>query len=433
MKFEIVAPDLTGYQEAFLYSEARYTIVEASTKVGKTFSHIWWIFERAHAEWNEPGFNHWWVAPSHNQAEIAFQRIKQILRGVPGYKINNSSPKTITTPIGSIIHFKTAKDPDSLFGEDVYSVVFDEAPRASYAAFVALRSTVTFTNAPIKMIGNFGGKSNWMHVLKEKSKEDSKYAYFKVTAWDAVEAGILDREEVEQAQRDLSTAEFKSLYLAEEMESEDMLCSYEAIDNLFTNDFVKSGSKYITADIALHGSDRFVLFVWDGFRIIHVHTQDKCEADEVEKLIKQKANEYQVPRSNIVYDADGLGSFLRGYLRGAIPFNNGAAPVQTGKRKVNYKNLKTQCGYLLATMINKAEIFIQCEVDTETKSAIIQELECLQSYDTDNDGKIQLLPKKKIKEVIGRSPDFLDALALRIYPTIRPRRTGPKRSTFISS
>ena len=429
MKINIKRPKLTSYQEDILYSPARFTICEASTKVGKTFSHIWWIFERAHASWNQEGFEHWWVAPTYAQARIAFRRMKKKVSKHSQYEINKSE-LTITTPLGSVIRFKTAKDPDALFGEDVYSVVFDEAPRSTYNAFVALRSTVTFTNAPIKMIGNFGGVSNWMHILKEKAKTDSKYAYFKVTAYDAVDEGVLDIEEVEQARKDLDPATFKSLYLAEQQESEDMLCSYESIANLQTNTFVKKGSRCITADIASIGSDKFKVYVWDGWRVIDRKTYSKLLPNEIEKVLRETADKWKVPRSNIIYDADGLGIFLRGYLKGAMPFNNGGKPIKIQSTQPNYKNLKTQCGYLLAKKINENDMFFDCEIEVNELSDITAELECLQSYQTDQDGKVQLLPKKEIKKIIGRSPDDLDSMIMRIYGDIKPKAKAPKAKLY---
>jgi hypothetical protein len=270
----------------------------------------------------------------------------------------------------------------------------------------------------MKLIGNFGGTANWMHQLKEKSIKDKEYAYYRITAWDAVEAGILDREEIEQAQKDLPPKIFKQLYLAEEQESDDMLCTFDSINDLFTNNHVKGGNRYITADIALHGSDKFIIFVWEGFRIIHFVEIDKCEANEVTELIKKIATKYNVGRSNITYDADGLGSFLRGYLKGAKPFNNGARPLKENNKDTNYKNLKSQCGYKLAELINSRAMFVDCDLD---KTELIKELECLQSYALDNDGKIQLMPKAKIKELIGHSPDKLDALIMRMIFELTPK------------
>lgn len=410
-ELEIESPDLTWYQKEMLYNGARFTFTEASTKIGKTFCHIWGIFEDAHAEWNKAGYNHWWVAPVYSQAKIAFKRMQAVVGRSGVYKINESN-LTITTPLETVIHFKSAEKPDNLFGEDVYSCVFDEAPRARVEAFYALRSTLTATRGKMRLIGNFGGTANWMHQLKEKSLTDDDYHYLKVTAWDAVEAGILQEDEILQAQRDLPPKIFKQLYLAEEQESDDMLVSYDSINDLFTNSHVPTGQKYITADIALQGSDKFVIYVWDGFRIIDYKEIDKCEADEVTEIIKGIADKHGVGRSNITYDADGLGSFLRGYLKGAKPFNNGSKAIKQTGRELNYKNLKSQCGYELAKKINERELFIDCGID---KAELIKELECLQSYKLDMEGKIQLMPKAKIKEIIGHSPDKLDALIMRMY------------------
>lgn len=413
MKLRVKRPKLTSYQKNFLYNDSRFTITEASTKVGKTFSHIWWIFERAHESWNKPNYNHWWVAPVYSQTKIAFKRLRVKIAKSGIYKVNESN-LTITCPNGSVIHFKSADKPDNLFGEDVYSVVFDEAPRAKVEAFYALRSTITATGGKMKLIGNFGGISNWMHQLKEKAKEDTQYSYHKITAWDAVREGILEESEILQAQKDLPPKIFKQLYLAEEQESDDQLIDFDSMNDLFTNNHVTEGEMYISADIALHGSDKFVVCVWSGFILKEIQIIDKIEANEVERLLKSTSEKHKVKRSNIVYDADGLGSFLRGYLQGAQPFNNGSKPI----RGLNYKNLKSECGYLFAEKVTKGEMKIECEID---KSDLFKELECLQSYKLDDDGKVQLLPKAKIKELIGHSPDILDALVMRMYFELAPK------------
>lgn len=420
MKITVDKPNLTTYQEDFLYNNARFTIIEASTKVGKTFSCLWWFFEQAHLDTRKPNENIWWVAPVYSQAKIAFNRLRARLGKTGVYKINETT-LMITCPNGVVMQFKSAEKPDNLFGEDVFAVVFDEAPRARVEAFYALRSTITATQGHMKLIGNFGGTANWMHQLKEQSKTDDQYAYFKVTAWDAVREGILQESEILQAQKDLPPKIFKQLYLAEEQESDDQLCSFKAINSLWTNDHVeKSGNMFITADIALHGSDKFVVYVWDGLRVVEETVIGKTDAPAVEKLLKDKAIQYQVQRHNIAYDADGLGAFLRGYLEGAEPFVNGSKAFGDE----NYKNLKSQCGYKLADYINSGFIYFDCDIN---KAEMIKELECLQSYALDKGGKIQLMPKAKIKEIIGHSPDRLDALLIRMLYVVQPK----KQETFL--
>ena len=223
-------PPLAKYQTDILDSPARYTVTEASTKAGKTASHMIWLFEQAWA--GREGMNFWWVAPVFSQAKIAFNRFKTQLvfdaknRGKSkgagiGYQQfykENKSELTLTLPNGAIIWFKSADNPDSLFGEDVYASVFDEYSRAKEEAWFALRSTLTATRGRCKFIGNVKGKGNWGYKLALKAKQSKnkkEFAYFKITAYDAVDAGILDLAEVEQAKQDLPDHVFKALYLAE--------------------------------------------------------------------------------------------------------------------------------------------------------------------------------------------------------------------------
>ena len=125
MNIQIDRPNLTKYQEDFLYNDSRFTIIESSTKAGKTYSHIWWIFEMAHLESNKANYNYWWVAPSYSQSKIAFNRLRVKVAPSGLYKINESN-LIITTPLGTHIHFKSGEKPDLLFGEDVYGCVFLE-------------------------------------------------------------------------------------------------------------------------------------------------------------------------------------------------------------------------------------------------------------------------------------------------------------------
>lgn len=215
---EIERPVFTQYQKDILYSDARFTVTKGATKIGKTFPHLFWLFEKAH-EQIKPGANYWWIAPIYPQAKIAFNRMRRA--AVPlGYRVNESE-LFIETAYDSRIWFKGADKPDSLYGEDVFAAVFDEFTRAKEEAWFALRSTLTHTKGPCKFIGNSKGKKNWGHRLWLKAKAgEPGYAAFKVTAYDAVEAGILDAEEVEQAKRDLPKHAFDELYLAEDLDDQ---------------------------------------------------------------------------------------------------------------------------------------------------------------------------------------------------------------------
>ena len=220
---------ITNYVRPYLYpkqSEAmfcieRYGLIEASTKSGKTVSAIAWLVEKALQ--GKQGDNYWWVAPGYNQAGIAYRRIKQGLTPGSFTAFDTPTPR-ICTMVGTWIWFKSADDSDALYGEDVYAAVVDEASRTSDDSWHAIRSTLTATRGPIRIIGNVKGRKNWFfnlarqaeaEMLSEPDPAKRRMHYSKITAEDAVSAGVLDAEEIEDARQTLPEKIFRELYYAE--------------------------------------------------------------------------------------------------------------------------------------------------------------------------------------------------------------------------
>lgn len=433
MVYEYERPKLASYQTEVIDCPKRFTVSEWSTKAGKTTSHIVWLFEQAlkpredappGEENDKEGMEYWWVAPIFPQAKIAFKRM-QMFVGIPSFFKTNLTELSLILPNKAEIHFKSADNHNSLYGSNVYAAVFDEFTRAKEDSWFALRSTITATRAKCKLIGNYTGSTNWGHKLAQKATDpNGEYAYFNVDAIQAVKAGIIKQEEIDQARKDLPKTIFEALYLAKGSVSGDILFPTEAVSDLFTNDFVEEGKdRWMTADIATYGSDRFVVGIWFGLVLKKVYVIDKCEADEVERFLKAKATEWGIPRSNIVYDADGIGSFLRGYLKDARPFNGGAAPIQEGKDNVNYLNLNAQCWFHLSKKVNDYEIYIQ---DEDCREDVERELELIRQHQADKDGKLRATPKDEIKKLLGYSPDYADMLKIRMLPELKIKRERPK-------
>ena len=213
MQINYTRPYLTNYQKDILDCEERFTITAASTKTGKTASHIIWLFEQALQ--CKDGQSVWWVAPVYQQAEIAFRRMKNQVTD-KNFFISNETKLLLTLPTGSRIEFKSGEKPDNLFGDDVYAAVIDEASRMREESWYALRSTLTATQGKCKLIGNVKGKKNWFYKLGERARQgEPDYKYFKITAYDAAREGIISEKEIEQAKRDLPDYVFRELYLAE--------------------------------------------------------------------------------------------------------------------------------------------------------------------------------------------------------------------------
>lgn len=195
------------------------------------------------------------------------------------------------------------------------------------------------------------------------------------------------------------------------------LLDYDAIVDLFHNSHVKGGKRYLVADIAGRGSDKFRVTVWDGWRMIYSEELEKSTGKEVNDKIKEVKDRFKVPNSHIVYDADGVGGGVDGYFRGAHAFINGSKPY----KKENYENLKTQCAYYLADLINERKIWIAEELSQDVIDFISQELGQLKSRDGDKDGKLKIVRKEVIKSNIGRSPDWMDVLIMRCVFLVKPK------------
>jgi phage FluMu gp28-like protein len=210
-------PALANYQLDALFNDSRYGIVESSTKAGKTAACLVWIIEQALQ--GKSGQDFWWIAPVYGQCRIAFRRLKA---GLPreSYQANESE-LTLTLINGARIVCKSAEKPDNLYGEDVFAAVFDEASRAREEAWHALRSTLTATRGKVRIIGNVKGRKNWAYKLARKAESgEPGMSYQKITAYDAIDAGILSEDEIEDARRQLPDNVFRELYLAEPSDDE---------------------------------------------------------------------------------------------------------------------------------------------------------------------------------------------------------------------
>lgn len=196
-----------------------------------------------------------------------------------------------------------------------------------------------------------------------------------------------------------------------------VLCDWDAINDAFTNDFVEAdGLGRISADLAMQGRDRFVAGCWWGNYCEVKISKSKATGKEIEEDLTKLMKKEFVSRSNVIADADGLGAYLSSYLNGINEFHGGASAYD----KDNFANLKTECAYKLAEKINNRQIKIVCT--DEQREQIMEELGVLKADNIDVDeGKKKIIKKETMKELIGRSPDYLDMLIMGQYWDVKPK------------
>ena len=216
-------------------------------------------------------------------------------------------------------------------------------------------------------------------------------------------------------------------------DDDNSLCTYDKIMDMFTNNFVKMGQRYISADIAIT-NDSFVLVAWNGDIIEEIKvmnniskTQTTNINGQVQSLInfnplieafEEMRRKYNVPMSNIIYDADGIGYHMRKYLPGAFPLHNGSTAIH-----IEFANLKTELYYRLSDAINANELYFKAEIDSKLKDRIVSEFQAIKRS-SDVGEKLKLMPKADVKMLIGHSPDITDAIAYRYYFKVKPKLYG---------
>lgn len=250
--------DLYPKQRAAIFDPARTVCIEASTKAGKTVGCLSWIIEQGLK--GKSGENYWWVAPIFSQSEIAFRRCWGYLAPIRPMCKRNQSSMYIVLPNGARLMFKSGDRPDDLYGEDVYGAVLDEASRMREESYHAIRSTLTFTKGPIRIIGNVRGRKNWFYKLSRlaESGEEEDMAFHRITAADAVDAGVLDKKEIASAKRDFvrlgQEDVFRQLYMAEALDDASNPFGLKAIEDCIIPAYSKERAIAAGVDLAGRGA-----------------------------------------------------------------------------------------------------------------------------------------------------------------------------------
>lgn len=317
--------------------------------------------------------------------------------------------------------FNYPADPefDELGSLEITDAFVDETNQIVAKAWGILKSRIRYKldeNGLIpKIMGSCNPAKNWVYLDFYKPNKNGTLSDRKAF----IQSLLTDNPHISKHYRDslltLDNNSKERLLYGNWEYSDDpsALIPFEKISDIFTNSFVSGGDKFITADIARLGRDETVIGVWDGMRLIEIKQFDKNLVTEAATEIDRLRIENKVPISNVIVDEDGVGGGVKDIL-GCEGFVNNASPLPVDGEKENYNNLKSQCYFKLAAAINKSQLYI-ANITTDQRDKLVQELEQVKQHNMDKDGKKQVLPKDKIKELIGRSPDISDMIMMRMW------------------
>lgn len=311
---------------------------------------------------------------------------------------------------------------DSLGSLEVCGAFIDECNQIVYKAWQIVlsrcRYKLTEFNIKPKMFGSCNPAKNWVYKEFYKPNRDSTIALHRKF----VQALPTDNRHLPQSYLDsllsLDKNSKQRLYYGNWEYDDDpsTLIDTDAIADYFNADHVKAeGDKYMTIDVARKGKDNTVFRVWHGWKCIYRYHIDKSGLMEVVNQGKRLAQKYNIPMSRVIADEDGVGGGVVDFMRCKGFVNNSRA-----LNDENFNNLKSQCGYKMAAKIMKREAG-EIASNSAVVSITTEEMEQVKQKDIDKDGKVALVSKDVVKQMIGRSPDEWDSIMMRYWFELAPK------------
>lgn len=206
----------------------------------------------------------------------------------------------------------------------------------------------------------------------------------------------------------------------------------------FTNDPMINSEKWLTADIADEGTDNLVILIWQGLHVIDMLVICRSTARTNKDNIRMMANKHQIGDAHIIYDATNA-RYISEEFPMAIPYLSRASAM--GMYKYTVDRLKDECYMRLVYMINNGSITISEDVynskyphiksrnkfqGNDVIDRVLVSVEFLEECSVVRfaklpNGKQRLLTKYEMNKKLGkgRSMDFLDPFAMRMYPLLQ--------------
>lgn len=434
MRKTIKAVNLHDKQKEVIKSKARFKIIRAGRRSGKTTLEIEDMVYDAVSKKDRPIF---YIAPTQKQARSIIWEALKARVGKLGEPNEGRLEMKLPTKDGgfSTIMIAGWENRENFRGMKAYKEVFDEVDTMKdfFIGFQEIfRPALVDLNGKATFIGTPKKENRNLRRLEKMAQGDKDYAAFHFITADNP---YVPPDEISKAKKELDFDTFKQEFLAEYIDNQGSLFSYDALVDIFSNTIIKEDEKYLIVDIADDGSDKTIFSFWEGLEEYKREEYERLNTESIVMKIREFAKQDRIPYSNIAVDAIGVGAGVasNSFLDGIIGYKSSYAPIKTDHDIVklpnvgylegtplvsDFKNLRSQCIYVLAGLVNNH--LIASRVGGQMKEKIIDELSIYQDA-SKGDGKRMATMKEDVKEVLGRSPDHSDTFIMRMYFVVREK------------
>ena len=285
----------------------------------------------------------------------------------------------------------------------------------------------------IILIGTPKDSNPNLQTMKDQFKDDEDWEFFHSTSYDNPH---LDPVEIDKEEKGLSPQSFRQEWLAEYGDGTTKLFDPVAVNDMFSTTLLPSRdmTPYLicdpaSSDVNKSGEQKLDKSAFGRFTGFEVWLDEKegMSSDDIENRFLSEEKEASIPRANLMIDGIGIGDPIadRQQLRGMTVFKGSFGAINTDidiskalpgtvdvkPTKSEFKNLRTQCYFALAHMINTRQIRVHCT--QEQAEELKRELGA--TVEKENERLKLLIPKTEIKRLVGHSPDKADVLSMRMF------------------
>lgn len=275
---------------------------------------------------------------------------------------------------------------------------------------------------------------NKWHVYNDyylPRKNGTLPSYRKFVRATAGDNPYLPKEYIEQLERSDEITKQRLLYWNFDYDdTPGKLFRWDEISDLFSCTVPKDDTTYITCDVARLWDDNTVIIVWKGLEAVEIKSYNWRTTDQTVETIRDLERYYNCRRSNICIDSDWVWGGVCDHLRWCVNFMNNWTPIVQKDELRNYANLKTQCYFRLKYLMEKREVRIN--TSWEIKDKIQNELDNILVKDVQWENKVRLESKEDMKKRLGHSPDYADAIMMRMYWTLGRSSSPVERTDIIT-
>lgn len=395
----------------------RFSVLVCHRRFGKTFLAIACLIDAA-LRTKKQNARFAYVAPFLKQAkQVSWDYLRRFAYRVPGVKVNESE-LSISFPNGSAIRLYGSDNGEAMRGIYLDGVVIDEVADCRLETWPEIiRPALADRKGWCLFIGTPKGQDQFFELYTRAQREQDKPgSHWYAGMYRADETALIDDDELEDARKDMSANQYRQEFLCDFTASADnALITIDAVSDAIAREYrmeqLAQSVRIIGVDVAYTGSDKTAIIRRQGLVAWPPLVMENVDPMQVTGRLLAEIAAFK-PDAVFVDDTGGYGSGVVARLR---ELGHTVVGVQFGGKADDprYRNKRTEMWMRLRDWIMEGG---KIPDDMALKNDLVAP-----TYKIPSTGVVELEPKDKIKERLGRSPDIADALALTFAFHVQPQ------------